>query len=86
MLIYYLQSIARSLKFTNNQLRMKIQAVSRAQSTFTYKLVGSQESASLINVTFSISQCKSNLPLQYCMQYWIYFLVHNNLLTLLNTF
>ncbi|NXC33942.1 TMC3 protein, partial [Campylorhamphus procurvoides] len=25
MLIYYLQSIARSLKFTNNQLRMKIQ-------------------------------------------------------------
>uniref|UniRef100_A0A669PCW6 Transmembrane channel-like protein n=1 Tax=Phasianus colchicus TaxID=9054 RepID=A0A669PCW6_PHACC len=26
MLIYYLQSIARSLKFTNNQLRMKIQA------------------------------------------------------------
>uniref|UniRef100_A0A8C3M0L3 Transmembrane channel-like protein n=1 Tax=Chrysolophus pictus TaxID=9089 RepID=A0A8C3M0L3_CHRPC len=28
MLIYYLQSIARSLKFTNNQLRMKIQASS----------------------------------------------------------
>ncbi|KAF1583216.1 Transmembrane channel-like protein 3, partial [Eudyptes moseleyi] len=27
MLIYYLQSIARSLKFTNNQLRMKIQTV-----------------------------------------------------------
>ncbi|XP_060116264.1 transmembrane channel-like protein 3 [Heteronotia binoei] len=26
MLIYYLQSIARSLKFTNNQLRMQIQA------------------------------------------------------------
>ncbi|NXG79404.1 TMC3 protein, partial [Baryphthengus martii] len=30
MLIYYLQSIARSLKFTNNQLRMKIQTVSTA--------------------------------------------------------
>uniref|UniRef100_A0AAY4BD41 Transmembrane channel-like protein n=1 Tax=Denticeps clupeoides TaxID=299321 RepID=A0AAY4BD41_9TELE len=28
MLIYYLQSIARSLKFTNNQLRMKLQTVS----------------------------------------------------------
>uniref|UniRef100_A0A8C6VK86 Transmembrane channel-like protein n=1 Tax=Naja naja TaxID=35670 RepID=A0A8C6VK86_NAJNA len=28
MLIYYLQSIARSLKFTNNQLRMQIQTVS----------------------------------------------------------
>uniref|UniRef100_A0A669PVJ8 Transmembrane channel-like protein n=1 Tax=Phasianus colchicus TaxID=9054 RepID=A0A669PVJ8_PHACC len=56
MLIYYLQSIARSLKFTNNQLRMKIQAVSTAQSTFTYKLVGFQESASLINVIFNISQ------------------------------
>ncbi|KAK1213423.1 TMC3 protein, partial [Pygoscelis papua] len=35
MLIYYLQSIARSLKFTNNQLRMKIQTVSTAQSTST---------------------------------------------------
>uniref|UniRef100_A0A8C3M4X4 Transmembrane channel-like protein n=1 Tax=Chrysolophus pictus TaxID=9089 RepID=A0A8C3M4X4_CHRPC len=56
MLIYYLQSIARSLKFTNNQLRMKIQAVSTAQSTFTHKLVGFQESASLINVIFNISQ------------------------------
>ncbi|NXV75449.1 TMC3 protein, partial [Atlantisia rogersi] len=31
MLIYYLQSIARSLKFTNNQLRMKIQTVSPVQ-------------------------------------------------------
>ncbi|NXS74292.1 TMC3 protein, partial [Pandion haliaetus] len=39
MLIYYLQSIARSLKFTNNQLRMKIQTVSTAQSTFTCNLV-----------------------------------------------
>ncbi|NXW92760.1 TMC3 protein, partial [Alopecoenas beccarii] len=42
MLIYYLQSIARSLKFTNNQLRMKIQTVSTAQSTFTCNLVGLQ--------------------------------------------
>uniref|UniRef100_A0A8B9DZP6 Transmembrane channel-like protein n=1 Tax=Anser cygnoides TaxID=8845 RepID=A0A8B9DZP6_ANSCY len=47
MLIYYLQSIARSLKFTNNQLRMKIQTVSTAQSTFIYNLVGLQESASV---------------------------------------
>ncbi|NXT19316.1 TMC3 protein, partial [Syrrhaptes paradoxus] len=39
MLIYYLQSIARSLKFTNNQLRMKIQTVSTAQSTFPCNLV-----------------------------------------------
>ncbi|NXW12621.1 TMC3 protein, partial [Circaetus pectoralis] len=39
MLIYYLQSIARSLKFTNNQLRMKIQTVSTAQSAFTCNLV-----------------------------------------------
>ncbi|NWW45239.1 TMC3 protein, partial [Pedionomus torquatus] len=39
MLIYYLQSIARSLKFTNNQLRMKIQTVSTAQSPFTCSLV-----------------------------------------------
>ncbi|NWR58296.1 TMC3 protein, partial [Bucorvus abyssinicus] len=39
MLIYYLQSIARSLKFTNNQLRMKIQTVSTAQSTFECNLV-----------------------------------------------
>ncbi|KAJ7311061.1 hypothetical protein JRQ81_006659 [Phrynocephalus forsythii] len=31
MLIYYLQSIARSLKFTNNQLRMQIQTVSVEQ-------------------------------------------------------
>ncbi|NXN19208.1 TMC3 protein, partial [Indicator maculatus] len=42
MLIYYLQSIARSLKFTNNQLRMKIQTVSTAQSTSTCNLVGLQ--------------------------------------------
>jgi len=28
MLIYYLQAIARSLKFTNNQLRMQLQTVS----------------------------------------------------------
>lgn len=28
MLIYYLQAIARSLKFTNNQLRMQLQRVS----------------------------------------------------------
>ncbi|NXT38047.1 TMC3 protein, partial [Pelecanoides urinatrix] len=42
MLIYYLQSIARSLKFTNNQLRMKIQTVSTAQSIFTCNLVGLQ--------------------------------------------
>lgn len=27
MLIYYLQAIARSLKFTNNQLRMQLQTV-----------------------------------------------------------
>ncbi|NXG62476.1 TMC3 protein, partial [Hemiprocne comata] len=39
MLIYYLQSIARSLKFTNNQLRMKIQTVSTVQSTSTFNLV-----------------------------------------------
>ncbi|NXV17307.1 TMC3 protein, partial [Cepphus grylle] len=31
MLIYYLQSIARSLKFTNNQLRMKIQTVTTSK-------------------------------------------------------
>uniref|UniRef100_A0A668S4A1 Transmembrane channel-like protein n=1 Tax=Oreochromis aureus TaxID=47969 RepID=A0A668S4A1_OREAU len=31
MLIYYLQSIARSLKFTNNQLRMQLQTVTRLQ-------------------------------------------------------
>uniref|UniRef100_A0A803TC61 Transmembrane channel-like protein n=1 Tax=Anolis carolinensis TaxID=28377 RepID=A0A803TC61_ANOCA len=31
MLIYYLQSIARSLKFTNNQLRMQIQNVSTGE-------------------------------------------------------
>ncbi|NXV93129.1 TMC3 protein, partial [Calonectris borealis] len=42
MLIYYLQSIARSLKFTNNQLRMKIQTVSTVQSFFTCNLVGLQ--------------------------------------------
>ncbi|NXX61266.1 TMC3 protein, partial [Scopus umbretta] len=42
MLIYYLQSIARSLKFTNNQLRMKIQTVSTVQSTFMCNLVGPQ--------------------------------------------
>lgn len=42
MLIYYLQSIARSLKFTNNQLRMKIQTVSMVKSTFTYSLMGLQ--------------------------------------------
>lgn len=30
MLIYYLQSIARSLKFTNNQLRMQLQTVSHS--------------------------------------------------------
>ena len=28
MLIYYLQAIARSLKFTNNQLRQQLQTVS----------------------------------------------------------
>jgi len=28
MLIYYLQAIARSLKFTNNQLRLQLQTVS----------------------------------------------------------
>lgn len=27
MLIYYLQAIARSLKFTNSQLRMQLQTV-----------------------------------------------------------
>uniref|UniRef100_A0A8C6VM69 Transmembrane channel-like protein n=1 Tax=Naja naja TaxID=35670 RepID=A0A8C6VM69_NAJNA len=34
MLIYYLQSIARSLKFTNNQLRMQIQTVKAAIDFF----------------------------------------------------
>uniref|UniRef100_A0A3B4XE48 Transmembrane channel-like protein n=1 Tax=Seriola lalandi dorsalis TaxID=1841481 RepID=A0A3B4XE48_SERLL len=33
MLIYYLQAIARSLKFTNNQLRMQLQTVTRLQVT-----------------------------------------------------
>uniref|UniRef100_G3PFY3 Transmembrane channel-like protein n=1 Tax=Gasterosteus aculeatus aculeatus TaxID=481459 RepID=G3PFY3_GASAC len=32
MLIYYLQAIARSLKFTNNQLRMQLQTVTRLQA------------------------------------------------------
>uniref|UniRef100_A0A8C9FXE6 Transmembrane channel-like protein n=1 Tax=Pavo cristatus TaxID=9049 RepID=A0A8C9FXE6_PAVCR len=79
MLIYYLQSIARSLKFTNNQLRMKIQAVSTAQSTFTYKLVGFQETASLIHVTFNISQRKSNLPLSsVCSIGFTFYVVHGS--------
>lgn len=35
MLIYYLQAIARSLKFTNNQLRMQLQTVSHTEQEFT---------------------------------------------------
>lgn len=35
MLIYYLQAIARSLKFTNNQLRLQLQTVSFIWLSYT---------------------------------------------------
>ncbi|KFV15535.1 Transmembrane channel-like 3, partial [Tauraco erythrolophus] len=50
MLIYYLQSIARSLKFTNNQLRMKIQT----ERTEDKKKVVQMAVGKLVNLSYCI--------------------------------
>ena len=48
MLIYYLQAIARSLKYTNNQLRMQLQTVGGVLINVMHIVIVTQDSHSII--------------------------------------
>uniref|UniRef100_A0A8C9S1P0 Transmembrane channel-like protein n=1 Tax=Scleropages formosus TaxID=113540 RepID=A0A8C9S1P0_SCLFO len=65
MLIYYLQAIARSLKFTNNQLRMQLQTVSVMPFFSTARLQtpnGNQKQEQESDITSQESSLRSSSP------------------------
>lgn len=61
MLIYYLQAIARSLKFTNNQLRMQLQTVSFDNFAIIQPLF-------VMSVFFGTESKNVTIPLSLCLK------------------